>query len=225
MKRRYGSYAVLGLSRFGFHAAVGLARAGAPVIAVDRDEGTIQRIASTVGKAVQADVLDFDALESLGVTGADVVVIGLRRSFEAAVLLTSHLRKRTRVKRIITQADSDEKAEALRLVGADRVVVPSRFAAGRLVRKLTTPNLVDEIPLAADAAIVEVNAPSDFTGKSLAELKLRARHRIHVVGVVRKSATGGRGEMILAPPADTRFEKGDLMLLLGRIGDLERFTG
>ena len=49
------SFAVVGLSKFGFRVATGLFSSGVDVLAVDRDAQLIQKIAVTVTRAVQAD--------------------------------------------------------------------------------------------------------------------------------------------------------------------------
>jgi len=219
------SFAVLGLSKFGYRTATGLFKAGATVVAVDWDEEVVQRIAPSVTRAIKADALDFEALAHVGVFETDVVVIGFRSAFDAAVLLVHRLRKRHERARIIVQVDTDEKAEALRLVGADQAIFPEQDIADRLVKNLTTPDLVEHIALSPEVAIVEAAAPPEFVGRTLTELGIRAAYRVHVVGIKRATRQGAMGEIVIAPPPDTRFRTGDSMLLLGRIADLQRFSG
>ena len=218
------TFAVLGLSLFGRRTAVGLAEAGVSVIAVDSNGGKVQKIAHQVTGAVRADVMDWEALEHVGVFDVDTVVIGLRTAFEAALLLTNHLRKETRVKRIIVQVDSEEKAEVLRLVGADQVVFPARDSADHLVRRLAIPGLVEHVSLSPDAAIIEVVVPESFIGKTMVELMVRSKHKVNVVGVKHGGADEGPGRMVIAPPAHTRFREKDSLLLVGRVEDLDRFA-
>ncbi|MBN1824836.1 MAG: TrkA family potassium uptake protein [Candidatus Eisenbacteria bacterium] len=218
------TFAVLGLSLFGRRTAVGLYGAGASVIAVDVNGGLVQKIAQQVTSAVRADVMDWEALEHVGVFDVDTVVIGLRSSFEAAVLLINHLHKETKVKRIIAQVDSEEKAEVLRLVGADQVVFPALDTADRLVRRLVMPGLVEHVSLSPDAAIIEVVVPPSFVGKTMVELMIRAKYKVNVIGIKRGGADEGPGRMIVAPPAHTRFLEGDSLLLLGKTGDLDRIA-
>jgi trk system potassium uptake protein len=217
------SFAVLGLSTFGFRIAVGLSTAGARVIAVDRDAKPVQKIADAVTKAVQADVLDLEALEHLGVIDVDAVVLGFRSSFDTAVLLTLMLRKRREDVRIIAQVDSEEKAEALRQVGASLTVFPERDIADRVVKGLVMPDLVEHVALGPNVAVIEVEVPQSCVGHSLAELDIRARFGVHVTGVKHRVAEGSEREMLIAPPASTVLERGDQVLLLGKITDLDRF--
>ena len=87
--------------------AAGLFSAGVDVLAIDRDDHLIQKIADHVTRAVRADALDEETLEHLGVFDVDAVVIGFRSSFDAAVLLTMMLRKKNDGIHIIAQVDTD----------------------------------------------------------------------------------------------------------------------
>jgi trk system potassium uptake protein TrkA len=218
------SFAVVGLSRFGFRVATGLFSAGVDVLAIDRDDNIIQKIADRVTMAVRTDALDEETLEHLGVFEVDAVIFGFRNSFDAAVLLTMMLRKKNEEIEIIAQVDTDEKAEALRQVGVDVTVFPERDIADRLVKRLMTPDLVEHMDLAPDVAVVEMAVPSSFIGKSLAELDIRARHEVHVIGIVEPGAGLPERKVLVAPPAKTVFRDGQILLLLGKIANLNLFS-
>lgn len=224
MGSKKGSFAVLGLSRFGYRVATGLFSSGADVLAVDRDDRLVQKIADRVTRAARADVLDEEVVEHLGVFDVDAAVIGFRSSFDAAVLVTMMLRRRREDIRIIAQVDTDEKAAALQQVGGDVTVFPERDIADRLVRRLITPDLVEHMDLAPDVAVVEMAVPSEFVGRSLAELGIRARHQVHIIGVIEPDDGVHEKRVLVAPPAETVFRPGELLLVLGKIDKIERFT-
>jgi trk system potassium uptake protein TrkA len=216
------SFAVIGLSKFGYQAALGLAQAGAAVVAVDKDRHLVQRIAPHVANAVCANATDWEVLEHVGVFDVDVAVLGIRSAFDAAVLLTHHLKTKSRVKRIVAQADTEEKLEALRVMGADVVVFPERDTADHVVKLLTMPDLVEHIELSPKAAIIEVKAPPEYAGKSLVELDIRREYDVYVIGIKRLGTEGSEPEVSIPPAPDARFRDGDTMLLLGDREDLER---
>lgn len=218
------SFAVVGLSKFGFRVATDLFGAGVDVLAIDRDGQIIQRIADEVTRAVQADALSEGTLEHLGVFEVDAVVIGFRSSFDAAVLLTVTLRKKKPDIHIIAQVDTDEKAEALHQVGVDVTVFPERDIADRLVKRLMTPDLVEHMELAPDIAVVEMAVPPKFVGQALADLDIRAKHELYVIGVVRPGDGAADRKVLMAPPASTVFNEGEILLLLGKIPNLNRFS-
>ena len=218
------SFAVVGLSKFGFRVATGLFATGVDVLAIDRDDRIIQKIADRVTRAVATDALDEETLEHLGVFEVDSVVIGFRESFDAAVLLAMMVRKKNRDIHIIAQVDTDEKSEALHQVGVDVTVFPERDIADRLVKRLMTPDLVEHMELAPDVAFVEMKVPTEFLGKSLAEVDIRAVHEIHVIGIVEPGDGTRDRKVLVAPPANTVFREGEILLLLGKISNLNRFS-
>ena len=224
MSRIKESFSVLGLSRFGYRVAVGLYENGAHVLAVDRDEVVVQRAAAHATKAVQADAMDLDLMQHLGAFDVDTVVIGLRKSFEAAVLLAHHIRRETGVRRIVAQVDTERKAEALRQLGVDEVVLPEEDSAERLVRRLTLPNILDRIPLSPSTALIELGVPASFVGRSIADLDIRRRFGVYVIGVRHAPRGEEESEVDVAPPPDRVLREGEILLVLGRAGELERFA-
>jgi trk system potassium uptake protein TrkA len=218
------SFAVVGLSKFGFRVATGLFSTGVDVLAIDLDGRLIQKIADDVTRAVQADAMNQETLEHLGVFEVDTVVIGFRSSFDAAVLLTTMLRKKRADIHIVAQVDTDEKAEALHQVGVDLTVFPERDTADRLVKRLMTPDLVEHMELAPDIAVIETAVPSSFFGKSLSELDIRARHEVYVIGIVEPGEGTRDKKVLVAPPATTVLGEGEILLLLGKIANLNRFS-
>jgi len=216
-------YAVLGLSKFGYRLAVSLYKAGATVIAIDKNESLVQQISSEVTTARVADLLNWEVLEQVGVLKVDTVIIGTRHAFDVATLLTYKLKKQGNIKNLIVQVDSDEKAETLKLIGADIVVFPEKDIADKLYKQLTSPNLVDHISLTSDAGIIEVPAPKNFIGKSLVELKIRNEYDVYVVGVKHKADNKESSDITIAPSPNEIFKEGDTLLLLGKIEKLEKF--
>lgn len=223
IKRRFS---VLGLSRFGYRTATGLYEAGASVVAIDRDDAVVQRIAQHVTKAFQADALDLEVVEHLGAFDVDTVVLGMRRSFDASVLLAHHIRQNTSVEHIVAQVDTEQKGAALRVLGVNEVILPESDIAERLVRRLTLPAVMDRIPLSESAALIEFEVPASFLGRSLEELEVRRRYRVHVIGYKRKMEGAAEGEETLhvAPKPDLQFQAGDRLLVLGETSDLDAFA-
>ncbi len=224
MQEKNQTFAVLGLSRFGHQAAVSLFRLGADVVAVDRSENEIQKVASKVSKAVQGDVLDWDVLEHAGIPHADVVIIGLRSAFDATVLLVHHLRSDTKVKKIIALADTREKKEVLEIIGVDEVIFPEHDTADRLVKQLRVPNLVDQLTVSADMTLIEIDCPQEFVGYDLKELKIQTNFHVNVIGVIRPKRGRVKSRAIIAPHADLTFQADDKILCLGNPEYIIKFS-
>lgn len=207
--------AVIGLGRFGFHVARRLHEAGHEVLAVDIGADNVQRIRDFSSQAVVLDARDKPRLEALGIRDFDVVVVSLGERVDASALVTLHL-KELGVKRLITKAGSEDHGKLLELIGADEVVFPEREVAARLAHRLTSPNLIDYIPLGEGCSIHEVAPPDSFVGRSLADLKLRNRFRAQVLAV-RDALTQ---QILLNPGAEFVVKPSDALIILGRDEDL-----
>jgi trk system potassium uptake protein len=88
----------------------------------------------------------------------------------------------------------------------------------RVAHHLMSPNVLDFIELAKDYSIEEVKAPTSMTGKSLRELDLRARFNLSVIAI------NTNGNIIISPPPDQVIEKGDVLVVIGKNEDLQRFA-
>ncbi len=215
--------AALGLSTFCARVAMGLEAAGTKVIAVDVSETRVNAIRDSVTKAFCADLRDRDVLGELGVNDCDTAVVGLPDHFDIGVLLVHYLRTHG-VQEIIVQVNTEDQAAAIEVVGATKTVFPERVAAEQLVRGLTLPGLIDRIDVTEDAAIVEVDCPEEFVGRSLKGLDLRRKYNVHVVGLIRSMEGKTKPQTILAPPAEEPLVAGDVLMVLATTGRLRNFA-
>ena len=85
--------AVLGLGRFGASVARSLVQHGVEVMGVDSDPEKVADIAPDITHAVQADVMDVDALDSLGLRNFDGVILSIK-DVEISCLTTMTLKDR-----------------------------------------------------------------------------------------------------------------------------------
>ncbi len=223
MARIKHSFSVLGLSRFGMKMATSLSEAGASVIAIDKNPALVHKISESVTQAIEADLMDWDVLERLGVFQTDIVIIGLRRSFEVATLLTYKLKNEKHIQKIIVQVDTEEKSEAIKLIGADITVFPEKDIAEHLFRQLITPNLVDHMSLSGDVSFVEVNIPEEFIGQSLISLDFRSKYELNVVGVKTVDNTG-KEQVCIPPSPNMLFKEKDRIMLLGMTDKVDHFV-
>jgi len=215
--------AALGLSTFCARVAIGLEAAGTKVIAVDVSEARVNAIRDSVTKAFCADLRDREVLRELGVTDCDTAVVGLPDHFDIGVLLVHYLSNHG-VREIIVQVNTEDQATAIEVVGATKTVFPERVAAEQLVRSLTLPGLIDRIDVTEDAAIVEVDCPDVFVGRSLKGLDLRRKYNVHIVGLIRKVEGRVKPQTILAPPAEEPLMAGDVLMVLATTGRLRNFA-
>lgn len=180
MKKK--SYAVLGLGKFGTSMAMELAKAGAEVLAVDMNEENVHNIAEAVTCAVQADVCDTEAMESLGLSNMNGVVVAITGSMDASIMATI-LAKEANVPFVMSKAKDDIHKRILEKVGADRVIIPEKESGVRMAYSMLSGNFMDFVALSDRIRLIEIPIRPEWQGKTLRELDLRQKLRINILAV------------------------------------------
>ncbi len=176
------SFAVLGLGKFGKSVAIELSNAGAEVLAVDENEELVQEIAPFVECAMKGDVCDISVLSELGLSNMDAVVVATSGSLDASVTATIFA-KEEGVPVIVAKAQNEIQSRILKKVGADRVLIPEHESGVRVARSLFSEYFIDFIELSDRLRLIEAALKPEWAGKTLAELNLRKKHNINVVGI------------------------------------------
>ena len=177
-------FAVLGLGSFGRSVALSLEKMGCDVMVVDDSYEKIQEISDKVSYAMKADVTDKDALQALGARNLDGAVVAVSEHPEANIMATL-LCKEMGIPLVVAKAKDKLQGTILEKVGADSVVYPEIEMGGRIAKSMVANEFVDWIELSNDYSIVEIAVPRRWEGKSLAELDVRKKYGITVVGVMR----------------------------------------
>lgn len=220
--------AVIGLGDFGRAAAIGLARAGADVIAIDRNMDRLNLVKDEVALAIRMDATHRDALVAQQVDKVDVLVATIGQNFEAQVLVVVHART-LGIKRIVARALTEDHRRVLDAVGANEVFIPEEEAARTMVRRLTISDIRSYFELADGFSLVEIEAPKAMIGRTLRELNLRQRFRVNLVAI-KSMVTGADGSRVMkqfkaVPMPDEVIEVGDVLALAGSVLDLARCVG
>ncbi len=211
------SFAVIGLSSFGYHLCKHLTELGAPVLAIDVDEEKIDDIRPFVQKAVVADAKDKDVLRSLGLEDFDVVVVTVGEPIEVSILITLYLRE-IGVKEIIAKVITEDHAKILDKLGASSVVFPERDMAKRIAYTLRRSILLDYVSLGEGYGIVEMGAPSEWLGKPLAALDVRRQYNVQII-VIKDVLSDS---VVIIPSGDHVIKDSDVLVMVGREEDLEK---
>ncbi|MGN0753459.1 MAG: potassium channel family protein [Aristaeellaceae bacterium] len=214
MKKQKKQFIVIGLGRFGRSVATSLVQLGHEVLAVDSQEENVERVTPYVTQAVQADATDEDTLHELGISDFDAAVICIGSSSRDSILVTV-LCKEAGVPMVIAKAEDELHAKILRKVGADQVVFPEQDMGQRVARSLDAPGILDMMELAADYRIAEISTPDDWCDKTLMELRVRPKYGLFIVGIRRGK------EFIASPGAESRLHVGDVLLVMGKQGDID----
>ena len=209
------SFAVFGLGRYGMATAKELSAAGAQVLAVDRDEQTVQAAATSLPLVKCADVTDPAVLEMLGIANFDVVIIAMAEHMESCVMAVM-LCKEAGVPTVIVKCASETHARLLSRVGADQVVIPENESGVRLARNLLSSGFVDVMELSGEVSLIEIPVKAEWVGKSLIELNLRKKYSINVVARKRGDAI----DVTIDPAAP--LQEGDALVVIAETAKLHK---
>lgn len=215
MKNR--QYAVLGLGVFGSTVATTLSQYDCEVIAIDKDESCVERIADEVTKAVVADTTDIEQLRALGIEDIDVAIVAIGTHLEESVLTTMNV-KDLGVPYVISKAKNKQFSKILEKVGANRVIRAEKDMGVRVAKSLLRKNIVDLVELDEDHSLIEIKAPVDWIGKSVQDLNVRQAYHMNVIGV-----KDSEDNMSLSIGADYIVKYGDRFLVIGKTRELEKF--
>lgn len=176
-------FAVLGLGSFGRSVALTLESMGCDVIVVDKSQETIQEIADRVTYAITADITEKEALSALGTRNLDGAIIGVAENLEAGIMATL-LCKEIGIPMVVAKAKNKLQGTILKKVGADTVVYPEIEMGSRVAKSLLATEFTDWIELSNDYSMVEIAVPKPWINHSMAELGIRTKYGVTVVGIM-----------------------------------------
>ncbi len=210
-----GTYAVIGIGRFGTSICEELVRLGHDVIAIDNKPEAINSISNIIENAVILDSTNKSSLEEIDIRSVDHVIIAIGED-ERASILTTLILNEIGVKKLTVKAQSEYHYKVIDKIGATAIIQPEQEAGKRLARRITSKNLSDYIEISDDYSFVEVRVNEMLIGKNLQQLDLRKKFEIHVSAIKRNSKL----EILL--PTDPILE-GDVLLIFGENRALKKF--
>jgi trk system potassium uptake protein TrkA len=210
-------FAVIGAGNFGYYVAQALYEAKNEVIVIDHNKDRIQAIEPFCTSAIVQDATNAEGLKSLGLDEVDAVILSTGANIKPSILICFNLKK-LGVKRIIAKSEDDDHGEILKQLGASEIIRPGMDMAHRLAMRLTSPNILEFLPLEHEYTIIEVDPPRSFIGKSLKDLNLRSRYEVNIIAV--KELLPKR--FVMVPHADFVVKDGDILIILGKEQDIQK---
>ena len=211
-------FVVFGLGKFGLSVAKTLADNGCQVMAVDSEQSKVEEIADDVTYAVCTDVTDADAIHSLGIRNFDGAVVAIGENLEASVLVTI-IAKEMGIPYVLAKAQTELQAKVLKKVGADKVIFPEKESGIRIANNLISGNFFDAVELSTKYSMLDLDVPSEWIGKSLRELNLRATKKINIIGIKRND------EFEITPDPDAPLAEDDILVIIGKNQTLTKLAG
>lgn len=217
MKKKF---CVIGLGHFGRHIVATLYEEGHEVTAIDINKDKVQSVKDFCDYAILGDAANKEFLAAQGVQDMAAVVVSTGEYSHLSTLMTLYL-KELNVPRIMVKAVSEDHGRILDRVGATDVIYPEKDMAIRVARNLSSPNILEFIPLAEDYSLSETAPPKHFLGKTLIELDLRKKFHLTIIAI--KDVL--TDQFIPAPPPTYIIKDSDLLVVLGKTDDIDKALG
>jgi trk system potassium uptake protein TrkA len=221
-------YIIIGLGNFGSALAIKLTQAGHEVIGVDKNISRVDFVKESVTYAVCLDSSDPEAVKSLPLKNADVVVISIGEN-EGANIMATALMKKMNVKRIIARSLNSIHENVLEAMGVTEMIRPEEETADRWVTKLSHEGVLNTFELAKGYEVTEVEVPMKFVGQSLEEIGFIKNYSILILTIIKKTFNrnflGATNTVYLPqgiPQPSSVLETGDILALYGKKEDIRK---
>ena len=208
---------VIGLGNFGMAVAESLAKKGVDVIAVDRRQELVDRIAPRAARAVVADGTSAQVLLDIGCKNADVGIVSTGDDITASILAVLAL-KDIKVHEIHVKVISEQHARVVEKLGVTGTVFPERDSGQRLAEAVISHEILSYFPVGQDFAIQEMAIPDSWIGQSLRDIDVRRKLGISVVGVKCMLS----GNVAGVPDPDAPLKDSDTLWVSGSLSNLEK---
>ncbi len=209
------SFGVIGLGRFGTALAITLAEAGNEVIVIDKDESKLKRLRQYTEYAYVAEDLSEETLSEAGIQNCDVVIVCIGEKIDTSILTTMHVVE-LGVPRVIAKALSPDQGAILQKIGAE-VVYPERDMALRVGKRLISGSFLDYISLDNSVEIRQIKVEGTLIGSSIEESGIRQRYGLNIIALEHGNVTN------IEVMPQYRLSEGDVMVVIGKVNNIERF--
>lgn len=196
-----------------------LCRLDVEVLAIDKESQKVEAISQECEDAITIDVSNEEVIRE-HLENVDVLVVTVGETPLPGILLTT-IAQELDIRRIVIRAHEPTARAILEKLGATEIFSPEKKAAESMARNLTVPFSVDSLPLSTNQAIVKIDAPEDWIGKTVKEIGIRQNFAVNLICIARNDGT----DHDFAPAIDKPFVKTDVLFLLGSRDRLEKLTG
>lgn len=207
-------FIVIGLGKFGLAATLELQRLNNEVVAVDADEKLVQKLTEQLNYAVVADATDKAALQELGVSDADGVLLAIGADLEASLLCALNLLN-LNVKNIWVKAKNEAHYKILEKLGIKKIIQPEREMGIKVAAAMNYPMITQYMPMGDDYFIIKVTIDED--NYSLSRLKEKYPNN-QFLALKRDT------EIITAFSDNFMLQKNDRLLIMGLLDDLKELA-
>lgn len=206
------SILLIGIGRFGYHVAKELSTLDVEFLAIDTDEEKLKHVSKYASKSFIGNSTDIEFLKTLGVNNFDECIVAIGDDFQSSLETVLNL-KELGARKITARASMESQKNLLAKIGADFIVYPEEQLAKWTSLRCGTNSIYDFMDLDDGYGIFEITTPNDWVGKTLAELDLRRKLNINIIGVKNKNKIN----VILGPTFKLR--ENENLLVIAKIDD------
>lgn len=220
-----GHYIICGFGRVGRQVVQDLIEKRRRCVVVDPEPVALAGVAGEVPYVI-GDAADDDVLRRAGIERATGLVVTTGEDpTNLFVTLSAHALNSRLV--IVARANDESTEPKLLRAGATHVISPHTLSGRRIATQLLSPTLTDFLDVVLHSGALElwlgecsVRDRSDLHGKTVAEADVRRRTGANILAVRRHD----QGTILTNPPAELRFEPGDVLIALGTRDQLGRLS-
>ncbi|MFL5731454.1 MAG: potassium channel family protein [Cytophagaceae bacterium] len=222
-------FAVIGLGKFGTSIARTLAARGAEVLVMDVSLERVEMLKDEVAYAVVLDSTDLKTLKAQNIESVDAAVVAIGDNFED-LLLTTVILQELKVKRIIARAGNKQQRMILEKMGVSEILSPEDEVGKTVAEMLLHPTMKNFLPLPDNYEIVEINTPKKVAGRTVKEIALREKYNLNLITIKRIYEEKKEDRVIQVPhiigvpTGDTLLYESDIIILLGKEKDVDKFV-
>lgn len=224
LQRQSDHFIVCGFGRMGRLVCHQLAEAGVPFVAIDRQVELFEGVELPGGYLLHGDATSDELLSRAGVSRARGL-IAVVASDADNLYITMSARLLNERMLIVARAEDEHSEQKLLRAGATRVVSPYLIGGARVAQAVLRPNVVDFLELATRREHLELNIEEVQIGKASSLVdKTIETSEIDPRGLITVAIKHADGHMVFNPPRTTKLLAADVLIVLGRRGDLDHIA-
>lgn len=223
---------ICGVGRMGTILACELNALGKPFVVIDSDERRLQDAEAAGYLVVSGDATEEHVLEQAGI-GRAAVLANVLSEDATNVFVTLTAREMNPDVLILARGENPRTEKKLVSCGANKVVLPTAIGARKLAMLIIRPtaeNILEELTSHSDMNEdlgriglqfheLEVAPNSPLDNNALSDLEQKSTHGFLIVGLRHPD-----GSTVLNPSLDIQLSAGDVVIVLGREGDMPQLV-
>ncbi len=220
-------FIVIGLGNFGSSLAARLTSLGHEVIGIDNNRAKVELFKDLITQTISLDSTSEQAINTLPLKEVDYAIVAIGENFGASVMTTALL-KQMGVKKLVSRAISPLHHKVLETLGVDHILTPEHDAAGRFADSILFAGVTNSYEVADDYRIIEADLPNRFDGLMVREVDFTNRFSLLILTILRTIETKSIFGQVMKtkkslglPSADQKLLKGDVVVLFGKLNDIE----